>query len=290
MNWNFDFPISIQGIPQPQTVKNLIQSESYDPNLVALVCAEGQTIADKEIQIFDLVADAIKAVGKIKTSLICVPAYQVLDASLEAISSEVEQLIILTPNVPPLDTIKILQVATANNVLVLGPGSSGILVPEKYCLGTLRQEYFGQGNIALIGHAQALIYEVAWALNQAKIGQSLVISLGTDKIIGSNLIRWLELLDEDDGTAAIAIVQSAPDIDYNALELLSKSTKKPVICYVAGSQTPTEQVFRKGIAIVNNYLSNSIPTTNSYRKMMSTIKKSGAKIAEKPSEIPSLLP
>ena len=75
MIWNFDLPILIQGIPPFQTLKNITQIEPSNSDLVAIVSAGSQTTADEAIPVFDLVEDAIKAVGQIKTSLIFVPAY-----------------------------------------------------------------------------------------------------------------------------------------------------------------------------------------------------------------------
>ncbi|WP_144870283.1 succinate--CoA ligase subunit alpha [Hyella patelloides] len=289
MNWNFQYPIILQGTAKPTWLQYISQMEAYGVDVVARVSGGYQVTKKEKTPIFNLVEDAIQAVGEIGTSMIFAPPDQVLDASLEAIASGIKQLIIITPHVPPLDTVELLKVAQAHNIAILGPGSSGITIPEKYCLGTLQPQYFRPGNVGIISYGKALLYEVAWALNEAKMGQSWGISLGQDKIICSHLVQWLKILDEDDSTEAIVLIQSAQDIDYDALEFLSEFTTKPVICYVIGSQTPTDKVFRQGIDILNNHLSNSIPATNSYRKTITTIKKFGAIVANKPSEIPQLV-
>jgi succinyl-CoA synthetase alpha subunit len=290
MNWKFHSQIIIQGIAESNQVWQYIaQMKAYGVEVLAGVSSGERVVSLEEIPIFDLVEDAIKAVGAVETSMIFASPYQVLDASLEAIASGIKQLMIVTSRIPPLDTIKLLKIAQANNILILGPGSAGIIIPEKLGLGTLQFEYFSLGNVGIIGYSKALIYEVVWALNKAEIGQSFAIALGQDKIIGSNLIQWLELLNEDDSTEVIVLIQSAQDIDYYSLEFVGQSTTKPVICYIFGLQTPTDKVFRQGVDILNNHLSNSIPATDSYRKMIANIKKSGITLANNLAEIPQLI-
>jgi succinyl-CoA synthetase alpha subunit len=291
MSWKFDSRIIIQGIAESDRVSEYIsQMKACGVEVLAGVSSGEQAVTLEAIPIFDLVEDAIREVGTIETSIIFAAPYQVLDVSLEAIASGIKQLIIVTPKIPPLDTIKLLKIARANHVSILGPGSSGIIIPEKLCLGTLRSEYFQAGNVGIISYGQALIYEVAWALKQAKMGQSMAISLGEDKLIGSNLISWLKLLNEDDSTKIIVLIQSAQDIDYSSLEFVTNSMNKPVICYLFGSQTPTERVFRQGVDILNNHLSNFVLATYSYRKMMANLKKTGTiTIANNPAKITQLI-
>ena len=289
MNWNFDAPIIIQGIAEPQAIKCYQQMLACETEVVGGISSGYSVDAVINLAIFNLVTDAVKAVGQLETSIILVPPYQVLDASLEAIASEIKQLIIVTPNVPPLDTIKLLNKAQTNKVALLGPGSAGIVIPEKLCFGTLQPEYFCSGNVGIIGYGEALVYEVAWTLNQANIGQSLAISLGQDKIIGSSLPQWLQILDEDDSTAAIILIQSVKDIDRKTLDLLADYTSKPVVCYVANVQTPADQVLREGLTIVKNYLSNVASVANSDKKNLNSIKKSGAIVATQLLEIPELI-
>lgn len=288
MNWKFHNPIIIQGIAESQILKYATQMKTCGVEIVAGV-SSGYKAKENAIPIFNLVEEAIAQIGEIKTSVIFAPSDRVLDVSLEAIASGIEQLVIISPHVTPLNTIELLNRAKANNTLVLGPGSSGIIVPNKCSLGILQPQYFTTGNVGIIGYTQSLIYEVAWALNKAQIGQSIAIALGKNKIANFNIVQWLKMLDEDDSTEVIVLIQLAQDINYKALDFISKAISKPVICYLMGSQTPADKVFRDSIDILKNHLSNSIPATNSYKQIVTTIEKTGAVIANKPSDIPQLV-
>ena len=285
MNWNFHHPIIVQGTTKLEYLPYIFQMKACGVDVVAGVSSGYQMSDTAEIPIFDLVEDVIQKIGFVGTSIICVPYDRVLDSSLEAIASEIKQLIIVTPDIPPLDTVKLLKAAENNDVLILGPGSSGIIALDRYCLGTLQPQHFRAGNVGLIGYGEALLYEVAWTLNKAGFGQSIAVSLGKDKMICSRLSEWIAILERDEATKTIVLIQYAQDIDPTALELLSQSRSKPVIYYIVGSHTPQDRTLRKGIDILHHHLFNSIPVTNSYRQAIDTIKNSNITIVNRPREI-----
>lgn len=289
VTWKFHEPIIIQGVDEFQLAACI---DIYQRQQVEVLAVVGQGLDILEINnvpAFNLVEDAINSVGRIVTSIICTEPYQALDAALEAIASGLKQLIIETPHCPPLDTIKLLKAAKENQVLVLGPGSFGIIKPQQFCLGTLQSKVFQAGRVGVVGYKKALIYEVAWALNQAKIGQSWGISLGQDKVLGLEALFWLRMLNQDPDTDAIVLIQQAQDIDFQVFESLKEFINKPIICYVAGLKTPADKFFRNSTDILFNHLSNSIPAANSSKKIISMIKKAGLIIADRPAMIPSIV-
>ena len=285
MNWNFHHPIIVQGTTKLEYLPYISQMKVYGVDVVAGVSIGYQKTDTEEIPIFDLVENAIREIGFIGTSIICVPYDRVLDASLEAIASGIKQLIIATPDIPPLDTVKLLKAAENNDVLLLGPGSSGIIALDRYCLGTMQPQHFKAGNVGLIGYGETLLYEVAWALNEADLGQSIVVSLGKDKMICSHLSEWIAILEQDEATKTIVLIQYAQDIDPTALELLSRSISKPIIYYIVGSHTPQDRTLRKGADILHHHLSNSIPATSSYRQAIDIVEHSDTTIVNRPTEI-----
>lgn len=288
MNWKFHNSIMIQGIAEPQIYKYVNRMTNYGVKIVAGVSSGYEMTETDAIPIFNLVEEAIAEIGAIKTSIIFAPSDGVLDVATEAIASGIEQLVIVSSHVAPLDTIELLKRAEASNTLILGPGSEGIIVPEKCFLGTLQPQYFRAGKVGIIGYTSASIYEVASALNKAQIGQSKAIALGNNKIANINVVQWLKMLDEDDSTEIIVSIQLARDINYKALEFFA-TTNKPVICYLIGLQTPTDKIFRDSLDILKNHLSNSNPATNSYKQIVTAIEKTGAIVADRPAQIAQLV-
>ena len=290
MNWFPQNQVIIQGIDESQAAFYAVQMKAYGTNIVAGVSPGNGGTKVGSIPVFDLVEQVLTQVEKIDTSLIFVHPYQVLDAALEAISAGIRQIIIFTSGVPPLDTISLLKCALANDTLLLGPGSHGIVIPEQVWLGKLDPQFYQPGTVGLITTSQHLCYEVAWELNQASIGESIAVSLGTDRIIGSNLSKWLSILNQDSNTKAIvSIGQSINDTEEIMAYCQDYDDHKPIIAYIAGLKAPQEKVFRNARTIIHNHLSASIPVVNTVGQTVAEFKKAGIKVAKRPSEIPALI-
>ena len=290
MNWSSPNKVIIQGITEPKVAFHTLQMKAFGADIVAGVSPGqgGKTIED--IPIFDLVEQVLTVTDSIDTSLIFVRPYQVLDSVKEAISTGIKRIIIFTANVPPLDTIELIKFAQASNTLVLGPGSDGVIIPEQVWLGKLQPKFYQLGKVGIVTTSKHLSYEVAAELNQAGIGQSMVISLGSDRITGSSLPQWLSILNDDPQTEAIvSIGQRIRHMEEIATLYKSQDYNKPIVSYTAGLKTPKERVFSDAVTIISNHLSTSIPAGNQERRIINKLKKVGIKVAKRPSEIPDML-
>lgn len=290
MNWSSTNKVIIQGINKSQTTFHTTQMKNYGTEIVAGVSPGhgGTTLVN--IPIFDLVEQAISQIGKIDTSLVFVDAHEVLDAAKEAINAGIKQIIVFTPQVPPLDTIKLIEYAKEHEALIVGPGSHGLVIPQQVWLGKLEPQFYEPGRVGLITTSQYLSYEVAVELNQVNIGQSIIVSIGQDPIVGSDLLQWLSILNNDPNTEAIvSIGQSINATEEIAAYCKNHSYDKPIIVYVAGLKAPKEKMFRDALTIISNHLSNSIPAVNRDRQKINKLKKAGIMVAKKPSEIPKLI-
>lgn len=290
MNWSSHSQIIVQGITESLGTYYALQMKAYGTNIVAGVSPGNGGRLLEDIPVFDLVEQAITEYGKIDTSLIFVPPYEVLDAALEAIAAGIRRIIIFTSGVPPLDTIDLSKRAKATNTTILGPGSHGIIIPEQTWLGTLHPQFYQAGMVGLISYSKYLSYEVARELNQAEIGQSMVVSLGSDRLIGSNILKWLSILNDDANTKAIVfIAQELNQTVEITTYCRNIDSNKPIISYVAGLKAPRKRYFNDAKTIISNHLSASIPALNQGKQKIAELKKAGSPIARKPSEIPKLV-
>lgn len=291
MVWNFASQVIVQGIINPQVLANSLIMKAYGTQLVAGIGTSEDGGQSPEIPIFDLVEDALSVVGEVETSLINVPRYEVLDAALEAIDAGIKNLIILSKNIPPLDIIKLIIHAKNNQVSILGPGSPGLIIPEKISWGNLHPQYFQPGNIGIISYSEYLIYEVARELNLAGLGQSIAIGLGGEKMVASDFNQWLKILDQDPQTQTIIWIEKLSSLDPSMVPLFPDNTSKPTVAYLIGSKTPEAKIFKDAATILSNHLSHAIPTpaSKTHAKTTNLLKKAGIKIANKPSEIPKLI-
>ncbi|BAU65268.1 CoA-binding domain protein [Stanieria sp. NIES-3757] len=290
MNLSSRSRVLIQGIDSPQATEYALQMKAYGTKIAAGISAGlgGETIA--EIPVFDLVEDAIAAVGKVEATLIFVHPYQVLDAAKEALAAKIPRIILLTNGVPPLDLICLLQEAKKTDTLILGPGSSGIIIPEKISLGKLNPELYTSGKIGVISSSESLAYEVVLELNRVGLGQSFVVTIGNEPMIGSSFQQWLTILATDTNTEGIVLIGQP---DSSQLEVANycrnAKLKKPVIAYLVGLNAPKEKIYRDATTIIANQLSYSVSTDNKDNDIINALKQAGVLIAKCPSEIPVLL-
>jgi succinyl-CoA synthetase alpha subunit len=207
---------------------------SYGTAIVAGVAAGhgGQRL--DEIPVFDLVEQAIAA-GPIDVAIIFVPAYRVLDAALESIAAGIPKLILINDGVPPLDVVQLLR--RAGSTLILGPGSPGVIRPGQMLLGLHPAEFYQPGPIAVLGRGMALTCTAAQTLSRAGLGQSIVVGLGSDGLVGSSFQGWLATCATDENTEAIVLVgePGGEEEEQAAAYLIEHPSSKPVIAYIAGS-------------------------------------------------------
>ncbi len=290
MKWEADSKVLIQGITHPLAIAYAARMKNQGTNIVAGITLDEQTSDIHDIPIFTLVEEAVAQVGEIDISLIFSPPYEVLDAGLEAIAAGIKQLVIVSAWVPPLDLITLLEQAQVTNTFVLGSGSEGLLVPDKFWLGIMEPDFYTKGAVGMISRCDRLMDEVAKRLTQAGLGQSLAISLGADRIMGSNFEQWLQIMEEDDSTKAIVLLgqpYSSPEL--LAAQYIDSAIEKPVIAYLPGIQAPINRSFGDATSIIASQLSYQSTSTTEENQTVTALKKAGVKIANNVEEIPKLV-
>lgn len=288
MNLTPDSKVIIQGFSEFISATHIAQMVDYGTNLVAGVKPGygGQKIHG--LPVFDLVEEVVEKYGLIDTTIISVNAYEVLDAALEAIASGIRQIIIISPGVPPLDMVQLLRKAEATETLVVGPNSPGIIVPGRILLGTQPSEFYTPGRVGIISRSTTLTYEVARELTTANLGQSISVSIGSDAIVGSSFIQWLQIFDEDDSTEAIVLVgQPGGGREEAAARYIAEAIDKPVIAYIAGTHAPPAKHWRQTgtlAAVIGRH-----PDFGTAKSKLAAFSEVKVPVAERPSIIPELV-
>ena len=226
--------------------------------------------------------------GQIDTTIICVQPYQVLDAALEAIASNIPQIIITTAGVPPLDMVQLLRKTEAGETLIIGPNSPGIIVPGKILLWTHEREFYIPGSVGIVSRSSTLTYEVAWELTKAGLGQSIGVSIGSDAIVGSSFLQWLQILDEDETTEAIVLIgQPGGESEEAAAQYITEAIDKPVIAYIAGRHAPTTQNWQEAGTLAS--VIGRSANFGTAESKLAAFKSAKIPVADSPSQIPKLL-
>jgi succinyl-CoA synthetase alpha subunit len=288
MNLTPDSKVIIQGFSEFISATHIAQMKAYGTNLVAGVNPGfgGQQLYD--LPVFDLVEEVVTQFGVIDTTIVCVHPYQVLDAALEAIASHISQIIIITAGVPPLDMVQLLRKAEACETLVIGPNSPGIIVPGKILLGTQPSEFYTPGPVGIVSRSSTLTYEIARELTKAGLGQSISVSIGSDAIVGSSFLQWLQILDEDETTEAIVLVgQPGGGSEEAAARYIAEAIDKPVIAYIAGRQAPPGKTWRQTGTLAT--VVGRPPNFGTAQSKLAAFKEVQVPVAERPSLIPEFV-
>lgn len=290
MNLTPESKVLVQGIIQPLGSYHAARMKAYGTNIVAGVSAGqgGQEVHG--IPVFDLVEQAHYHCGPIDATVIFVSSYGVLDAALEAIDAGIPHIILVTGGIPPLDMVRLLRKAQATKTLIVGPSSSGIIVPGKILLGTQESEFYTPGSVGLISRAGTLTYEVALALTQSGFGQSIVVNLGTDAIVGSSFQQWLKVIAKDTSTKAIVLVdQTGGGSEEETVQYIADAMNKPVVAYVAGCYTPVDKQVGNASAIIAAQLSGPVTNASTAQHKVAAFKQAKVPVAERPSQISDLV-
>lgn len=288
MNLTPESKVLIQGITEPLSSTHAARMKAYGTNAIAGVNPGqgGQTLDD--IPVFDLVEQALAVVGPVDTTIVFVPPYQALDAALEAIAAGIRQIIIISSGMPPLDMVYLLRKTESTETLIVGPNSPGIIVPGKILLGTHASEFYTPGPVGIVSRSSTLTYEIALELTSAGLGQSIGVSIGSDVIVGSSFLQWLQILDEDDNTEAIVLIGEPGGLgEEAAAQYIAEAIDKPVIAYVAGRQAPIGKHWGHAGALAQ--VVGRGANVGTAQSKLEAFKQVNVPIAERPSQIPELV-
>ncbi|MBC8500722.1 MAG: succinate--CoA ligase subunit alpha [Nanoarchaeota archaeon] len=192
------------------------------------------------LKVFDSVKEAKKYDSLINTSVLYVPPLMVYDAALEAILNGIKTVVIITENVPVKDTTKLVEYAKRYNARIIGPASVGVLSVGVGKLGSIggaeEKRMYSKGNVGIISKSGGMCAETALILTQENLGQSTIIGIGGDVIIGTTFTDILELFEEDKETEVVVLYGETGGLyeEQVADMIKKKEFTKPVIAFISG--------------------------------------------------------
>jgi succinyl-CoA synthetase alpha subunit len=287
MKTGTEYKVIIQGYTEKITPIYTAKMLESGTNIVGSVGSNHQI--NENIPLFDLVEQAIAKHKKIDSSIIFSPPYQVLDAALEAIASGIKQIIIVTRHIPPLDMVKLLRTAEINETLLLGPGSAGIIIPEKLLLGTYETQFYSAGNVGIISRSIGLNYEVAKTLTQVGLGQSICVNLGNGSLIGSSFSQWVEILAADKNTKVIVLIGQNGSGDEDKVAAIVEKINKPIIAYIAGINAPAKTKLGDPHAMISAYFATQMNDFGTSQRKINILNQAKIPIADTIDQIPELV-
>ncbi|HHY38421.1 MAG TPA: succinate--CoA ligase subunit alpha [Clostridia bacterium] len=273
--------VVVQGITGNQGSFHARQMLAYGSRVVAGVSpGKGGQELDG-IPVYDTVEEAVERRGA-NASVIFVPARFAKDAALEAISAGVSVVVIITERIPLHDAIYIMAYAREKGVTVIGPNTFGIISPGKCKIGIMPHQIYAPGPVGIAARSGTLSYEVAAALTGAGFGQSTVVGLGGDRVVGQRFVDVLKKFEQDPETKGVVLVgEIGGSAEEEAAEYV-KGMTKPVVAYLAGKAAPPGKRMGHAGAIIER-------GRGTFESKVKALEGAGVRVASVPWEVASLV-
>jgi succinyl-CoA synthetase alpha subunit len=226
-------------------------NRTYGTDLVAGV-TPGKGGQDVEgVPVFDTVHDAVAQTGA-NTSMIFVPPRFAADAILEAEDAGIELVICITEGIPVHDMLRVYTHLRRGATRLIGPNCPGVLSPGKANVGIIPAHFFSEGNVGLVSRSGTLTYQIGNTLAQRGFGNSSIVGIGGDPIVGSSFIEIIELFEKDPETELIVMCgEIGGEEEERTAEYIEANVSKPVVAYIAGFTAPPGKTMGHAGAIVS---------------------------------------
>ena len=241
----------VQGLTGSEGRFHGLRNRSYGTNLVAGV-TPGKGGQDVEgVPVFDTVADAVAETGA-NTTMVFVPARFAADAIYEAVDAGIGTVICIAEGLPAHEMLRIYTYIRPKGVTMLGPNCPGALSPGKANVGIIPAEIFREGAIGVVSRSGTLTYQIGHELTQRGLGNSTIVGIGGDPVVGSSFIDVLARFEADVETEVIVMVgEIGGDEEEKAAAFIEAEVTKPVVAYIAGFTAPPGKTMGHAGAIIS---------------------------------------
>ena len=272
----------VQGATGREGSFHTLRNRNYGTNVVAGVTPGkgGQNL--EGIPIFDTVAQAVEET-QANTTMVFVPARFAADAIYEAVDAGIETVICIAEGLPAHEMLRAYNYIRPRGVTMLGPNCPGALSPGKANVGIIPAEIFREGAIGLVSRSGTLTYQIGHELTQLGLGNSTIVGIGGDPVVGSSFIDVLAKFERDDETEVIVMVgEIGGDEEEKAARFVEAELTKPVVAYIAGFTAPPGKTMGHAGAII----SGSSGTAQAKKE---TLEACGVQVGTTPTEVAQLV-
>ncbi len=234
------------------------------------------------VPVYDSVEEAM-AEQEINTSVLFVPAPVAEESCMEAVDAGVKLLILITEHIPTHDTMRIRAYARSHGARLIGPTTPGVVTPGKCKIGIMPTHLFTPGPVGIISRSGTMSYEMAGLLSTEGIGQTTMVGMGGDLVVGTNLVELLELFQKDPATRVVVVHgEIGGTQEERAAVFIRQRMTKPIIAYMTGK-----------VALEGSRMGHAgavfVGKRGAMENKIKAFREAGVPIAESPGEIASLV-
>ena len=272
----------VQGITGSEGSFHAVRNRDYGTNVVAGVTPGkgGQDVSG--IPVFNTVADAVAETGA-NTTLVFVPARFAADAIYEAVDAGIETVICVAEGLPAHEMLRVYNYVQPKGITMLGPNCPGALSPGKANVGIIPAEVLREGRIGLVSRSGTLTYQIGYELAQRGLGNSTIVGIGGDPVVGSSFIDILGLFETDDETDVVVMVgEIGGDEEEKAARYIGAEMSKPVVAYIAGFTAPPGKTMGHAGAIISG-------SSGTARAKKEALEAHGVRVGTNPTEVAGIV-
>lgn len=272
----------VQGITGREGAFHATRNKAYGTNVVAGV-TPGKAGQDIEgIPVFNTVRDAVEETAA-NTAMVFVPPRFAADAIYEAIESGVELIIAITEGIPAHDMLRIRTHLERGGQTLIGPNCPGAISPGVASVGIMPTQVFSPGRVGLVSRSGTLTYQISKELELFGIGQSTVVGIGGDPVVGSNFTDILERFEADGDTDLVVMVGEIGGAEEEkAAGHIADNMSTPVVAYIAGFQAPPGKQMGHAGAIITG-------SSGTAQGKKDALEAKGIRVGTNPTEVAELV-
>ncbi len=277
-----DTKLCTSGITGREGTFHTLNNKRYGTDVVSGV-TPGKGGQDVEgIPVFNTVADAVAEAGA-NTAMIFVPARFAADAIYESVDAGIETVVCIAEGLPAHEMLRVYNYIRPKGITMIGPNCPGALSPGKANVGIIPAEIFREGSIGLVSRSGTLTYQIGHELTQLGLGNSTIVGIGGDPVVGSSFIDILERFEADTETEYVVMVgEIGGDEEEKAARFIQERMTKPVLAYIAGFSAPPGKTMGHAGAII----SGSSGTAQAKKEALEAC---GVRVGTTPTEVAQLV-
>ena len=246
-----DTRLVVTGLTGREGSFHAANNRRYGTNVVAGV-TPGKGGQDVDgVPVFDTVHAAVEVTGA-NTAMVFVPPRFAADSILEAQDAGIELVVAITEGIPAHDMLRVYTHLRRGSTRLIGPNCPGVLSPGKANVGIIPADFFSEGNVGVVSRSGTLTYQIGNELAQRGFGNSTIVGIGGDPIVGSSFIDVIALFERDDQTELVVMCgEIGGDEEERTADYIAEHVSKPVVGYIAGFTAPPGKTMGHAGAIVS---------------------------------------
>mgnify|MGYP002713136563 CR=1 FL=1 len=270
--------VLVQGITGREGSFHTAQMIDYGTSIVAGVTPGRGGEWIHSTPVFDTVQSAIEATGA-NTSVIFVPPSYAVDAIYEAADAGIKLIICITEGIPVFEMMKARHYLKSMNSRLIGANCPGILLPGYCSIGIIPWEIAKEGGIGVVSKSGALSYDVVNMLSTHGLGQSAIVGIGGDPVLGTSFVDVLEMFENDPDTSEVVLLgEIGGSAEVEAANYIKHHMTKRVTAFIAGQTAPQGTRMGHAGAIIEGGRGTA-------QEKIDALNDAGARVAKHPEQI-----